>query len=90
MGVTGGSSIRRGAVVIVLVSSMVIGCSGSSDDPATNLAETAPERALELVRAVEQWREAHERSVNAAETEASLEALRNLGYLGDDPGEDED
>ena len=63
---------------------------GADPTERTNLAETAPERALELVRAVEQWREAHERSVNAAETEASLEALRNLGYLGDDPGEDED
>ena len=61
-----------------------------SADPTEqqNLATARPERARELLAAIEAWRAEHDRPVIDTETEAQREALEQLGYLGDDPGEE--
>ena len=62
-----------------------------SGDPREldNLAAEEPARAAELLEAIEAWRGAHERQVIDAESERMREKLRQMGYLGDDPGEDD-
>lgn len=47
-------------------------------------------RVAELRAAIERWRRDNDREVIDTETQAAAEALRKLGYTGDDPGEEDE
>jgi arylsulfatase A-like enzyme len=54
-----------------------------------NLAGARPDLAAELHAAIEEWRTANDRPVIDAEAEEQRESLRKLGYIDDDPGEED-
>lgn len=57
-----------------------------AEDPLeqNNLYEKLPKEAEYFAKLIERWRREHAREVDTTLTEADIEALRQLGYVGDD------
>jgi arylsulfatase A-like enzyme len=61
---------------------------GSDRAERNDLSAADAERVAELTAAIERWRTEHERAVIDVETRRMQEVLDQLGYTGDDPGEE--